>query len=88
MKDQLTSYLPALLQIQSGLNTGGLLDAIKNKPDVCEPVFKSGNTFEITADEFLDEFEITYSSSQLEKELEINTMKFFSDVVENLERGE
>ena len=61
---------------------------IKNKSDVWEPVSKGGNTFEITADEFLDELEITYSSSQLEKDLEMNTIKFFSDVVENFERGE
>lgn len=60
MKYQLSLHLPSLLQIQCGLNTCGLLDAIKRKPDVWEPVFNRGNCFDITVDEFLDELEARY----------------------------
>jgi len=55
MKDQLTPYLPALLQLQSGLNTVGLLSAMRKSPNVWEALFKCSNSFEMTADEFLDE---------------------------------
>lgn len=84
MKD-LTPYLPSLLQLESGLSSSGLLTSIKQRPDVWESIFKCSNSFQMTTDEFLDELEVNYSSLQLEKDLEITTFKFFSDVVENLE---
>jgi hypothetical protein len=87
MKDQLTPYLPSLLQLQSGLNSSGLLDTMKKNPNVWEALFRSSNSFEMTVDDFLDELKVQYSSSQRQKDLEVSTFKFFCDVIENLERS-
>ena len=88
MKDQLTDYLPALLQIKGGLDVCGLMNTIKSHPDVWRPVFECGTIlFKITADEFLDSLDVQYSTSQMRKQEEVDTFKFFSDVIEKLDTG-
>ena len=86
-KDQLEKYLSSLLKNQKSLNVHGLVEAMRRKPDVWETVFKCGMGFYITADEFLDQLEVQYSPIQMQKEMEVDTFKFFCDVVEKLELG-
>jgi hypothetical protein len=87
MKVQLFKYLPALLQIQNGLQVCGLLKTIRENPVIWESVFKPTTVFTITADEFIDSLDVQYSTSQVKKSVEIDTFKFFCDVVENIDAG-
>lgn len=87
IKDQLSAYLPALLQITHGLETCGLLETVRKYPDVWQPVFETGNIFAISATEFLDNLNAQYSSSQIQKHAEIDCFKFFCDVIESMDAG-
>ena len=87
IKDQLSAYLPALLQIAHGLETCGLLETVKKYPDVWQPVFEAGNIFAIGATEFLDNLKAHNSSSQIQNLPETDCFKFFCDVVESIDRG-
>ena len=82
VKDQLNEYLPALFQIIHGIEATGLLDVIRKSPEVWIPVFESGNNFNISPDEFLDQLVPHYSEYQSQKMAEIDCFKYFSDVVQ------
>ena len=49
------------------------------------PVFQAGQQFQISVDDFLDEAEVEYSSSQVTKDKEIDTYTCFCDVMQLLE---
>ena len=87
IKDQLEDCLPHLLQIESGLNECGLIQHIRSKPHIRQLVFQSGNTFKLTAEEILDQSSPEFSESQLLKSLEVDTYKYFCDVMEAVENG-
>lgn len=70
-----------------GIETTGLMDVIKKSPKIWEPVFGIGNSFEITASEFLDQLVPLYSESQRKKMAEIDTHKYFCDTIESLSEG-
>lgn len=84
IKDQLGEYLPQLLEIQSGFATCGLVDDLKKNPDLWSIVLESGNTFKLSADEFLDQISAEFSDSQLMK---IAAYKFFCDTIEIIAAG-
>ncbi|KAJ7354872.1 hypothetical protein OS493_029427 [Desmophyllum pertusum] len=87
VKDQLSVWLPQLMQLEEGLNVCGLLNAIQQYPDVWKPVFQAGELFQVSAEKFLDEAEVQYSSSQFKKEKEMDTYKAFCDAIQMLEDG-
>ena len=87
IKGQLCQYLPQLVQIESGLDECGIVSHLRRNQEIWKPVFASGNCFTITADEFLDNMIVNFSESQIRKDAEINTFKFFSDVVTSIDAG-
>ena len=87
IKDQLGEYLPQLLEIQSGFATCGLVDDLKKNPDLWSIVLESGNTYKLSADEFLDQISAEFSDSQLMKIAEIDAYKFFCDTIEIIAAG-
>jgi hypothetical protein len=87
VKDQLSDFLPALLQIMHGIEATGLTDVIKKSPEIWQPVFGIGNSFEITTSEFLDQLVALYSESQRKKMAEIDTFKYFCDAIESISEG-
>ena len=87
IKDQLSCYLPALLQITYGLEGCGLMGTIRRYPEIWRPVFESGNIFTITAEEFLENLNADYSESQISKLTEVDCFKFFCDVIESMDTG-
>ena len=87
IKDQLNTILPALLQITHGLECCGLLDVIRRTPEIWQPVFGKSDSFQITAEEFLEQLDAEYSDSQIKKNAEIDTFKFFCDAIEIIDGG-
>ena len=87
MKDQLCQYLPQLVQMESGLDDCGILNHMRRNTQIWKPVFASGNSFTITADEFQDNMTVNFSESQIRKDAEITTFKFFSDVLTSIDEG-
>ncbi|KAJ7381358.1 hypothetical protein OS493_001485 [Desmophyllum pertusum] len=87
IKDQLSQYLPQLVQIESGLYECGILSHMRRNTETWKPVFANGNCFTITADEFLDQMIVNFSESQIRKDAEMNTYKFFSDVMASIDAG-
>ena len=87
IKDQLSVFLPALIQITHGLEGCGLLETVRRAPNVWQPVFGHGNSFQITAEEFLDQLCVEYSDSQIKKNVEIDTFKFFCVAIELTDGG-
>ena len=60
---------------------------MKNSPELWRSLFDSGNVFQVSAEELLNDMIINYSTSQLLKEKEIDTYKSFSDVLEAIGAG-
>ena len=87
IKDQIGEYLPQMLQIKSGLANCGMIKYIESNPELWRVLFESGNTFKISAEELLEQIVVHFSVSQLAKEKEIDTYKFFSDVLEGINSG-
>ena len=54
---------------------------MRRDKELWKPVFANGNCFTIAADEFLDQIIINFSESQLRRDAEFNTYKFFGDVI-------
>ncbi|XP_046844789.1 putative nuclease HARBI1 [Xenia sp. Carnegie-2017] len=86
-EDQLGKILPQLLQIEQGLVNCGILKYIKLNPDLWRVLFVCGNIFQVSADYILDQIQVDFSSSQLEKEKEFDTFKYFADVLEAIDSG-
>ena len=87
IKDQLSQYLPQLVQIESALCECGILHHMRRDRELWKPVVANGNCFTIAADEFLDQIIVNFSESQLCRDAEFNTYKFFSDVIESIDNG-
>ena len=87
VKDQIGAYLPQIMQLESGLMACGLMADMKNSPEIWRSLFESGNMFQVSAQELLNDMIINYSTSQLLKEKEIDTYKSFSDVLEAIGAG-
>lgn len=76
-----------MFQIESGLAECSLITPIRNNPEIWRPVFESGNLFKLSAEEILDQITVEFSESQMAKEKEIDTYKFFCDVLEAIDSG-
>ena len=77
--------MPQLLQIESGLAECDLLTHIRNNLKVWQPLFETGNIFKVSSGEILDGSVLELSESQILKEFEIDTRKYFSDVLESMD---
>ena len=64
-----------------------LINHIRRNTQIWKPVFASENFFTITADEFQDNMTVNFSESQIRKDAEITTFKFFSDVLTSIDAG-
>ena len=60
---------------------------MRRDKELWKPVFENGNGFTIAADEFLDQIIVNFSESQLCRDAEFNTYKFFSDFIESIDNG-
>ncbi|XP_046841801.1 uncharacterized protein LOC124435915 [Xenia sp. Carnegie-2017] len=87
IKDQISNSVAQLQQLQEGLSNCNLLDAIRKQPHVWKAVFVPSDIFKFTADEFLDHLQPQYSSFQALKMKEVDTFKFFNDVIQKFEDG-
>lgn len=76
-----------MLQIESGLANCGMMKYVKSNPELWRVLFENGNIFNISAEELLEQIVVDFSVSQLAKEKEIDTYKFFSDVLEAIDSG-
>ena len=75
------------MQIDTGLSQCGLTTPIRNNSKIWQPVFESGNMFMLSAEEILDQSIVEFSESQLKKEAESDTYKYFCDVLEAIDNG-
>ena len=50
-------------------------------------MFETGNMFKVSSGEILDDSVVEFSESQILKEFEIDTHKYFSDVLESMDHG-
>ena len=74
------------MQLEEGLNCCGILASMREIPKLWEPVFDLGNdSFKISPEKFLDQIILTFSSSQIFKEKEIDVYKIFCDYVQAME---
>ena len=85
IEDQLSQYLPQLVQIESALCECGILGHMRRDKELWKPVFANGNCFTIAANEFLDQIIVNFSESQLRRDAEFKTYKFFSDVIKSMD---
>ncbi len=73
----------AIKQFQKGLQLFGLLEQIKLFPQIFQPVFTVSTNFEVNLDGFLLPVVVDYSiDGSNQKDVEINTFKSFTDVLE------
>ena len=82
--------LPMILQIQNGLESYGVLDKIKMHTELFKPLFVYSEDNENTIDsqKFLDSLLIMYSETGSNaKEKEVNTYKYFCDILEEFDHG-
>ena len=71
-------------QLEEGLVLCGLLERIRNCSSVFKPLFVEDDTFVITPDKLLDNFNVHFSERQHEKMKESTTYKHFCDFIEEL----
>ena len=84
VKSQIGSSMPQLMQLQQGLTSCGILDAIRKCPNLWALAFVQGFCKLQSPDDFLDELEVKYSQSQLLKDKEIDVFKYFCEFVQSL----
>lgn len=79
--------MPQLLQLEEELTCCNLLTAVKKLPKIWKPFFVPGNTFHLSADEFLDQVMADYNISQSTRSKEVDTFKYFCDVIMKFDVG-
>ena len=89
-KTHVTPVYTSLHQFAEGLKLFGVLDAIKDSPDIMRTLFSmsGGAAFAWKVEDFLSEIDVVYSphgSNLFMKE--VDTYKYFCDVVEQLSIG-
>ena len=83
----LCQYLPQLVQMESGLDDCGILNHMRRNTEIWKPVFASGIFFTITADKVSGQYDSELQRTQICKDVEIATSKFFSDVLTSIDAG-
>ena len=87
MKDQVGDFLPQLLQLEEGLQTYGILESVRQHPDVWEVVFVEGKGLQVTSNSLLENIDVIYSERQLERASEADTFQYFSDFLHDVHMG-
>ena len=78
--------MPMLHQISSGLQVFGILDSIKEHPQLLEPVFTESSFFKPNADTFIDNIVGSFrEDGSNDKLIEIDVFKYFTDFIEECE---
>lgn len=76
---------PSLEQFSCGLDTYGLLQLVRNKKKLFQPVFCQSECLKWELETFEDMLEPNYSESgSSKKSLEIHSMKVFNDAIEKI----
>ncbi len=77
--------MPQLMQLEEGLSSCSILSSVRNHPNVWEPLLSQGGyNNQYTADEFIDQVTAEFSSSQIQKNKEVNVYKYFCDFIMDL----
>ena len=83
---EFSKRMPMLHQISSGLQVFGILDSIKEHPQLLEPVFIESSFFKPNADTFIDNIVGSFSEDgSNDKLIEIDVFKYFTDFIEECE---
>ena len=77
-------HLASVNAVGGGTFDCGILECIRQFPDSWKPIFTHSDVFQMTGDQFLDKVVVEYSSSQIVKDLEMNTYKVFCDVMQSI----
>lgn len=89
VKDQLSTIMPQIMQLEEGLSSCNVLSSARKHSKIWEPIFlQSGYNNQFTPDEFLDQVIAEFSSSQIDKNKEINVYKYFCDFVMGLNNSD
>ena len=64
IKDQFSTILPQLMQLEEGLSCCGLLESIHRFPDCWKPIFIQSDRFKMTADQFLEEVKFVHGCDE------------------------
>ena len=74
------------MQLEEGLSSCNVLSSARMHPKIWEPILlKNGCNNEFSPDEFLDHVVAEFSSSQVDKNRELNVYKYFRDFVMGLD---
>ena len=76
------------MQLEEGLSVCNVLQSIQKFPSVWKVLFQPSQEFQMNSEKFLDEAVVEYITSQVLRDKEITTYKFFSDMVLLLDDGE
>mgnify|MGYP002803922089 FL=1 len=82
---EFSKRMPMLHQISSGLQVLGILDSIKEHPQLLEPVFTESSFFKPNADTFIDIVGSFSEDGSNDKLIEIDVFKYFTDFIEECE---
>lgn len=69
------------MQLEEGLSVCNVLQSIQKFPSVWKVLFQPSQEFQMNSEKFLDEAVVEYITSQVLRDKEITTYKFFSDMV-------
>ena len=84
IKDQLSLFMPQLMQLEDGLTTCSILSSARKYPQIWKPtgiLCQTAHKNQLTPDEFLDQVVANFSSSQIHKQKEIDVFKYFCDFI-------
>ena len=84
LEDQVGDLLPQLQQLQEGLQLYGLLDSLRQYPDIWEDLFVVGKGTEVTANSLLENFEVLHSDQQMKRNAEADTYTYFCDFIHSV----
>ena len=73
------------MQLEEGLSCCGILSTMRDWPKLWEPIFDPNNAiFHMSSDALIEEICPSFSTSQMLKEKEVDTYKYFCDYVQSL----
>lgn len=88
MKSQLAHITPQLMQLQEGLSSCGVTTSVQENPYLWENVFSfTKHSQDLTAEELMDQLGANLSTTQIQKENEIDVYKFFCDFLQAIDQG-
>lgn len=84
-KHFVTPIYPALHQFAEGLKLFGVLQAMRDEPEIMHPIFTESNCFKWNVEDFLQNLEVKFADEGSNKFVkEVDNFKYFSDLVEQM----